>query len=136
MKRAACTLFILAAAAVMTAGAARAEDPRGENPVPQSSLAGRRYFMVTEAGVRKTWMPVSDPLDQYIFVNSIGVMKNISHARAVGGSLDATVALGQLKFAPAVRYKQWLRGAGSVDASLGYIAGNSRGAVGPVVSAR
>jgi hypothetical protein len=136
VKQTAIALLLLVSASLMTASAANAGDSPGVPRGARASIAGRRYFLVTEAGVRKTWMPVTDHMDQYIFVNSIGLMKNVGHRRAVGGSIDATLALGQLKFAPAVRYKQWLEKAGSLDLSLGWIGGNSRGAVGPVLNAR
>jgi hypothetical protein len=102
----------------------------------RASAGGRRYFLVTEAGVRKIWMPTTDHMDQYIFLNNFGLMKRIAPRRAVGGSVDMTLALGEIKFAPTVRYKHWLEKAGSLDFSFGYIADNKRGAVGPVLNAR
>lgn len=78
------------------------------------------YFMVTEFSFGVSGSGSQDPMDEMLLTDGLGIMRNIDGSRAVGLSIDAHLAHGMVRFAPTVRFKQWLKGRSSVDLTLGY----------------
>ena len=97
------------------------------------------YFWITEFDASLTpGVDVRDAVDGFIFTDALGLMRNIDRSRAVGISVDAHVAAGGFRFAPTLRFKQWLAGRASLDLSLGYVTNDieHEGVVGPIVDVR
>ncbi len=102
------------------------------------------YFVVTETSGSRVSVTTVDKMDEYLFTDGIGLMKNLDQRWAVGGGVDLHLARGQVVAAPTVRCRRWFAGEQSVEASLGYVFAprpNEMGyapaqLVGPIVSAR
>jgi len=96
------------------------------------------YFFVTEFNATATGANSQDAVDRFLFTDAVGIMRNIDGSRAVGLSLDAHLTAGELRFAPTVRFKQWLGGRSSLDVLFGYATDSpeKEGVVGPVMDVR
>ena len=96
------------------------------------------YFFVTEFNVGATGVKSQDGVDRFLFTDALGLMRNIDRTRAIGVSIDAHLTAGAIRFAPTIRFKQWLVGRRSVDLSLGYATTSiaQEGVVGPIVDMR
>ncbi len=96
------------------------------------------YFFVTEFNVSATGVKSQDGVDRFLFTDALGVMRNIDRSRAVGLSLDAHLAAGGIRFAPTIRFKQWLAGRSSLDLLVGYAHTpiEQEGVTGAIVDAR
>jgi hypothetical protein len=150
-------LRVLALGSFLGCGPAIADEPRPADagtPPPAVSSAGPehadprrwsfrpgpfvdcRYFLITEASTDRVLMKTDDALDQFIFTNRLGIMKNLDEHRSVGGSIDLRLAMGVVSCAPTLRYRQWLTHDQSVDLSASYVANDARGLVGPILDAR
>ena len=78
------------------------------------------FFFVTEFDAGVTGGRARDVTDRFLFTDALGLMANIDRTRAVGASLDVHLVEGAIRFTPTFRFKQWLAGRRSLDASLGY----------------
>lgn len=96
------------------------------------------FFFVTEFNAGFTGGTSQDGVDRYLFTDALGLMRNVDRSRAVGASIDAHLTGGAIRFAPTVRYKQWLIGRSSLDLTLGYTTAaiDQEGVVGPIVHVR
>lgn len=77
------------------------------------------FFLVTEFSVSVIGTGSPEPIDDLLFTDSFGIMRNIDPSHAVGLTLDAHVARG-LRLTPNVRFKQWFSRRSSIDLTLGY----------------
>ncbi len=96
------------------------------------------YFFVTEFNAGVTGVKSQDGVDRFLFTDALGLMKNIDHSRAIGASIEAHLTAGATRFAPTIRFKQWLKGRSSVDLSLGYAITSIQqsGVAGPIIDVR
>jgi len=97
------------------------------------------YFFVTEFDASLTpGVETRDAVDRLLFTDALGLMRNIDRTRAVGISIDAHLSAGGFRFAPTLRFKQWLAGRASLDLALGYATDDieHEGVVGPIVDVR
>src|SRR4029450_12924129 len=128
---------LLLACLLCPAGAAGAEQAESESTLSvRRGLAinpcgddGCRYFLVTEFSASVAARTTQDPVDSFIFSDALGVMKNFPGGWSLGGSIDAHLALGVLKFAPTLRYKHWLTARQSVDVVAGYVLDRKDGLI-------
>ena len=96
------------------------------------------YYFVTEFSASVTSVKSQDRVDRFLFTDAMGLMRNVGHSQAAGLSIDSHLAAGGWRFAPTLRFKQWLAGRRSLDLSLGYASANleQEGVVGPIVDLR
>ena len=78
------------------------------------------YFFVTEFSTNVTGVKSQDGVDRFLFTDALGMMRNIDRTRAVGISVDTHLTAGAFRFAPTIRFKQWLAGRRSIDVVFGY----------------
>jgi hypothetical protein len=96
------------------------------------------YFLVTEFTTSFTGAKPGDAFDSFLYTDAIGVMRNVDRSRAVGASIDVHLANGAVRLAPTLRFKQWLKGRGSVDLLVGYAPSTieQEGVTGVIVDVR
>lgn len=116
--RATAVAWLIAAAAGLLCTTAISDTRRSLSFRPDR-LEKCDFFLVTEFSVSAIGTGSADPIDDLLFSDSFGIMRNIDSARAVGLTLDAHVARG-LRLTPNVRFKQWLSRRSSIDLTLGY----------------
>jgi len=93
------------------------------------------WFFISESNVSYVPLDSHEPSDKFMVDDSIGLMKNVGSRNAVGASMDAIIAQGDVHYAPTVRYKRWY-GTRSVDLMLGYTSSIENGPTGPILTAR
>lgn len=140
------TWLAVAASAVLVAGPVHAQPDtphimaESHKPIVFSPDRPDRcdYFFVTEFSTAVTGVKSQDGLDRYLFTDALGLMRNIDRTRAVGASIDAHLSAGMVRFAPTLRFRQWLADRSSIELSLGYASASitQEGVVGAIANLR
>lgn len=117
--RGACAAWLLAAVVTLPWGTAALAQARPTFQFRPDRLEKCDFFFVTEFSVSAIGTGSVEPMDDLLFTNSFGLMRNIDRSRAIGLALDAHVAKG-FRLSPTVRFKQWLARRSSVDVTVGY----------------
>jgi hypothetical protein len=120
-------------------------DPAGDPAPPRKTIVftpDRQdrcdYFFVTEFNASAANKEAQDVVDRILLTDALGVMRNIDRSRALGVSIDAHLIGGAIRFAPTIRFKQWLSHRASLDLTVGYASASieQEGAVGLIADAR
>lgn len=94
------------------------------------------WFPLLEAGVSRVGITAQDWVDQTLFTNSVGLMRNVSARDAVGASLDAHWMTGIVTLTPTVRWRHFVGRSGSAEISLGWVDNRDEGAHGAIAHLR
>lgn len=94
------------------------------------------WYVVFEAGIAHVFVRADDWVDNTLFTNSVGLMRNVGERDALGGSLDMHLVAGDIVIGPSVRWRHFVGNSASAEAMVSWANAANEGVDGLMATLR